>query len=63
MSIVDSKTASAPRPTALSLFFRAFFLWQLFRFILINIRMTFMIVKSHGSKIPPVKKQENSLLK
>jgi len=55
VSLTDSKRALAPRPTIVTLYLRHFFPWQAFRFVLINIRMTFMILKSHGSTIPPVK--------
>ena len=58
MSLTQSKDALAPRPTAVTLYLRHFFPWQVLRFILINIRMTFMILKSHGSTIPPVNKTE-----
>jgi hypothetical protein len=33
------------------LFFRTFFLWQLLRFVVINLRMTVMILKSHDSRV------------
>jgi hypothetical protein len=41
----------AARPTARTLFFRTFLPWQLLRFVVINLRMTVMIVKSHDSKV------------
>ncbi|WP_338635633.1 hypothetical protein [Spirobacillus cienkowskii] len=41
----------APRPTPVTLYFRTFWLWQLIRFVIINIRMMNMISKSHGKKI------------
>ncbi len=34
-------------PSAKVVFLRRCFLWQLIRFIMINIRMTIMILKSH----------------
>lgn len=42
-------------PTPFVLFLRTCILWQFFRFIVINIRMTFMILKSHDTKIKKVK--------
>lgn len=41
------------RPTRAVLFWRTCVLWQLFRFLIINLRMTAMIVKSHDTKLPP----------
>ena len=58
MNLTESKNALAPRPTGLTLYLRHSLPWQLLRFIFINIRMTSMILKSHGSKIPPVLKSE-----
>jgi len=40
------------RPTRLTRFMRTFPPWQLVRFIIINLRMIVMIVKSHGGAIP-----------
>lgn len=51
MSIQEAKNYNAPHPTKVTLFFRSFFLWQLIRFLVINIKMTLMILRSHGSKI------------
>ncbi|EHQ04755.1 MAG: hypothetical protein F9K24_20925 [Leptonema illini] len=34
-------------PSEKVVFLRRFFPWQLFRFLMINIRMTIMILKSH----------------
>lgn len=59
MSIVESKNYPAPRPSPLTLFLRTFFIWQLVRFILINLRMTVMIVKSHGRKQGPPEPKSN----
>lgn len=53
MSVTESKSYPAPRPTKLTLFLRWFPLWQIYRFIVINLRMTVMIVKSHGGKNTP----------
>jgi hypothetical protein len=41
----------AAKPTPRTLFFRTFFLWQLLRFVVINLRMTVMILKSHDSRV------------
>jgi hypothetical protein len=57
MSVIESKTYSAPRPTKTTLFFRSFLPWQLIRFLVINLKMTVMILKSHGRTIEPVKKE------
>lgn len=58
MTVTESKTYSAPRPTKTTLFFRSFLPWQFIRFIVINLKMTVMILKSHGRTIEPVKKAE-----
>jgi hypothetical protein len=50
MSTIKATTFSAPRPIRFTLFLRTFALWQIVRFILINIRMTVMILKSHGGR-------------
>lgn len=55
MKIVDAKDYPAPNPTKMTLFLRSCLLWQLMRFIIINLKMTVMILKSHGQKIPPKK--------
>jgi hypothetical protein len=55
MVVTEAQTHSAPRPTKLTLFFRAFLPWQLIRFLIINLKMTVMILKSHGRKVQPVK--------
>jgi hypothetical protein len=56
MSLIDSTKYPATKPTKNTLFWRSFFPWQILRFIIINIRMTFMILKSHGRKLDPQKK-------
>lgn len=53
MTIVEAKKYSAPRPTKFTLYMRSSLLWQLFRFIIVNIRMTIMITKSHGRYVGP----------
>lgn len=53
MTVTNSQKYSAPRPTGFNLYLRTFMPWQFLRFLLINFRMTKMIIKSHGSKIPP----------
>ncbi|MCB0377862.1 MAG: hypothetical protein KDD33_05155 [Bdellovibrionales bacterium] len=57
MSIQEANKYHAPKPTPWTLFLRYFLPWQIFRFVIINIRMTFMILKSHGRKLKPVKKK------
>jgi hypothetical protein len=39
------------RPTRSTLFWRTFWPWQLLRFLIINVRMTRMILKSHDTKL------------
>lgn len=41
----------AMRPTRTTLFWRTFVPWQLLRFLLINLKMTVMILKSHDRKL------------
>lgn len=53
MAITDSNTYPAPRPTKWKLFLRSFIPWQVVRFIVINLRMTVMIAKSHGRHVAP----------
>lgn len=45
------------KPSKFTLFMRTFFVWQFYRFVMINIRMTFMILKSHGQKIKSDKRK------
>lgn len=59
MEITESKNILTTQPTQTALFLRNFLPWQIIRFIIINIRMSFMIIKSHGHKIQP-KKSETS---
>jgi hypothetical protein len=40
------------RPTRRTLFWRTFLPWQLIRFVIINLRMTKMIRRSHDRKLP-----------
>lgn len=58
MKIVEAQKTLAIRPTQRALFFRTFLPWQLVRFLLINLRMTVMIVKSHGRYIAPKETKE-----
>ena len=44
-------TQLAIRPTRLTLYLRRCLPWQLWRFIVINLRMTVMILKSHHTRI------------
>lgn len=46
-------------PTRLTIFLRTFIPWQLLRFVAVNIKMTFMILKSHNSELS--KKTEEKL--
>lgn len=39
------------RPTARTLFWRTFVPWQVLRFLIINLRMTAMILKSHDTHV------------
>lgn len=48
-----SKEFFAPRPSGFVLFFRTFFLWQLFRFVWINVKMVKMIGRAHGHHVDP----------
>jgi hypothetical protein len=50
MTAIDSSKVSAARPNRLTVYLRTFLPWQALRFILINLRMTVMIVKSHGGR-------------
>jgi hypothetical protein len=47
MSPSDEQARHAMKPTRWVLFWRRFFPYQLFRFVLINLRMFVMIYKSH----------------
>lgn len=46
------ETKLAIRPTPFTLWLRRSLLWQLWRFAVINVRMTVMILKSHDTRIP-----------
>ncbi len=39
------------RPTRWTVFWRTFVPWQLIRFVLINLKISVMILKSHDSKV------------
>lgn len=58
MPIVESKDYPASRPTRWTLFLRSFLPWQAVRFIIVNIKMTLMIAKSHGGRNEPSDKQK-----
>jgi len=47
MHLPTEQQRQAMKPTRWVLFWRRFFPYQLFRFVLINLRMTAMILKSH----------------
>lgn len=57
MSITEAKKYPAPRPTRMTLFLRSCLIWQLIRFVIINLKMTVMILKSHGRTLEPKKKK------
>ncbi len=38
----------SPKPTKFTKFLRRFFIWQIIRFIVINVKMTAMLLKSHA---------------
>lgn len=63
MSVTKAQTYPAPRPTKIALFLRAFLPWQLIRFVIINLRMTVMIVKSHGRRLPASRQRKIGELK
>ncbi len=49
-----SREFFAPRPSRWVLFFRTFVLWQLVRFVAINVKMIRMIGKAHSHRaLPP----------
>jgi hypothetical protein len=49
-----SREFFAPRPSTWVLFFRTFVLWQIVRFIAVNIKMLRMIGKAHSHRaLPP----------
>lgn len=56
MSLIESKKQHAPEATETTLFLRSNFLFQFIRFLIINAKMTVMIIKSHGKQLPPTKK-------
>jgi hypothetical protein len=58
MSLIQHEKFQAPQPTSMTLFLRSFTGWQIIRFIIINIRMTFMILKSHATKVKDQNKDE-----
>jgi len=60
MTVTNSKNYPAPRPTRMTLFLRSCLIWQMFRFVVINLRMTIMIVKSHGRRLDPQKLNKDS---
>ncbi|MEO1784718.1 hypothetical protein V4762_06550 [Thermodesulfobium sp. 4217-1] len=39
----------ASKPLGFTKFLRTFFFWQLIKFAIINVKMTLMILKSHGN--------------
>jgi hypothetical protein len=45
----------APRPSAMTLFFRTFLPWQLVRFVWINVKMIRMLGKAHSRPALPPK--------
>ena len=47
MNVPSEHQRHAMKPTPWALFWRRFLLYQLIRFVIINLRMTAMILKSH----------------
>ncbi len=41
------------RPTKSTLFWRTFPLWQLVRFLVVNVRISRMILRSHDTRLAP----------
>lgn len=39
------------RPTGRTLFWRTFLPWQIVRFIIVNLRISVMILKSHDTRV------------
>lgn len=60
MTVIESNKYPAIRVSQFKIFLRNFVLWQIIRFIWINIYMTMMIIKSHGSENPEFKKNKES---
>ena len=52
MTVINSQQYPAIRVSRWKRFLRSFFIWQIFRFFWINLKMSAMIIKSHGSKNP-----------
>ncbi len=48
MSVRSEQSRNAMKPTGWVLFWRTFMPYQLWRFVIVNIRMMVMIWKSHG---------------
>lgn len=54
MSIILASQFPAIKASRWSRFLRTFAPWQLVRFLIVNVKMTLMIIKSHGGKnLPP----------
>jgi hypothetical protein len=51
MAVTEAKSYLATKPTHWTLWCRSFLPWQFLRFIVINLRMTVMILKSHGRHV------------
>jgi hypothetical protein len=45
------ETRTVVRPTRRTLFWRTFVPWQVIRFVIINLRITAMILKSHDTHL------------
>lgn len=50
MPIIESSHYPAPRPRRRTRFLRTFLPWQIVRFFWVNLKMTAMILKSHGGR-------------
>lgn len=48
MNMPNDMVKFAMKPTAWVVFLRTFFLYQLYRFVWVNVRMLMMIAKSHA---------------
>ena len=50
MSLIIADKQKAMRPGRFRVFMRTFVVWQIIRFLIVNIKMTGMILKSHGGQ-------------
>lgn len=47
MTTLEEKRTQTPKPTGKVLFWRTFLPWQLWRFVVINVKMLRLLRKSH----------------